>query len=72
MMSTHALEISRNLGEVLATALKGTQDAANWQRLDYSDNVPEQDYVVLIKQFGECTREMKRAYREGFNNCVFH
>jgi hypothetical protein len=67
MMTAHALETARKLGEVFATTLNGTRDAANWHRLDFSDEVPEADYIALIKQFGECTREIKRAYRQGFN-----
>jgi hypothetical protein len=65
------LETSRKLGEVFASLLNGTQEAANWRRLDSGDNLPELDYVALTKQFGECTREMKVAYRQGFNS-VFH
>lgn len=38
------------------------------ETIDSSDNVPEPVYIAMSKQFGECPREMKRAYREGFNN----
>ena len=68
-MTPHMLETARKLGETFATTLNGTQEAANWHRLDYSDNVPEPDYIALSKELGECSREMKHAYREGFNNC---
>jgi hypothetical protein len=67
MMTANMLETARKLGEVFATTLNGTQDAANWHQLDSSDKVPEADYIALSKQFGECTREIKRAYRRGFN-----
>jgi hypothetical protein len=67
-MTLHMLETARKLGEVFATTLNGTPNAAYWNRLDSSDNVPERDYIAMSKQFGECPREMKRAYREGFNN----
>jgi hypothetical protein len=59
MMTANMLETARKLGEVFATTLNGTQGAANWRRLDSSDNVPEADYIALSKQFGECTREIK-------------
>jgi hypothetical protein len=67
-MTPYMLETARKLGEVFATNLNGTPDAANWHQLDSSDNVPELDCISMSKQFGECPREMKRAYREGFNN----
>jgi hypothetical protein len=35
--------------------------------LNPRDDVPQPDYIALSKQFGGCTREMKVAYREGFN-----
>jgi hypothetical protein len=62
------LETARKLGTVFATSLNGTPGAANWHQLDSSDNLPEPDYIALSKEFGECPREMKRAYREGFND----
>jgi hypothetical protein len=67
-MTAYALETARKLGAVFATTLNGTPGAANWHPLDSSDNVPESDYIALSKEFGECPREMKRAYRDGFNN----
>lgn len=67
-MTAQSVETSRKLGEVFATTVNGTREAANWHRLDSSDQVPEPDFVALNKEFGECTREMKRAYREGFNH----
>jgi hypothetical protein len=67
MMTPQMLDTARKLGEVFATTVNGTPDAANWHQLDSSDNVPEPDYIALNKEFGECSREMKRAYREGFN-----
>jgi hypothetical protein len=67
-MTPHMLETARKLGAVFATTLNGTPRAANWHQLDSSDNVPEADYIALSKEFGECPREMKHAYREGFNN----
>jgi hypothetical protein len=68
MMTPHMLETAFKLGGVFATTLNGTPDAAKWHQLDSSDNVPALDYIALSKEFGECPREMKRAYREGFNN----
>ena len=67
-MRSNVLETAKKLGEEFAASLNGTEDAANWHRLDSSDYVPELDYVALSREFGECTREMKYAYRQGFNN----
>ena len=67
-MTPYMLETARKLGAVFATTLNGTPSAAIWHKLDFSDNVPESDYIALSKEFGECPREMKHAYREGFNN----
>jgi hypothetical protein len=71
-MNSNTLETAKKLGEVFAATLNGTKDAANWHRLGSSDNVPELDYVALSREFGECTREMKFAYRQGFNNVFNH
>ena len=62
------LETARKLGEVFATTLNGTKEAVNWHPLQSWDNVPELDYTALSSEFGECTREMKFQYREGFNS----
>jgi hypothetical protein len=62
------IQASRKRGEVFASAINGSQDAGKWHPLDSSDNVPELDYLALNKEFGECTREMKHAYRQGFNS----
>ncbi len=67
-MTPYMLETARKLGALFATSLNGTPAAANWHQLDSSDNVPEPDYIALSKEFGGCPREIKRAYREGFNN----
>jgi len=66
-MNANAVEGAKQLGEVFAATINGSQDAANWHRLDPRDDVPQPDYIALSKQFGGCTREMKVAYREGFN-----
>ncbi len=71
-MTQHVMESSRRLGEVFAISVNGTRAAADWHQLDSSDNLPQQDYDALIKQFGECTRQMKHAYREGFNHSFIH
>jgi hypothetical protein len=62
-----SLQTSRKRGEAFASTLNGTQEAAKWHLLDSADILPELDYIALNKEFGECTREMKRAYRQGFN-----
>ena len=66
-MAPHRLETARKLGARFASSLNGTPVAASWHRLDSSDNLPELDYIALTNEFGACPREMKRAYREGFN-----
>jgi hypothetical protein len=66
-MGSNVLETAKKLGEVFAATLNGTKEAANWHPLGSRDNVPEHDYVALSREFGECTREMKYAYRQGFN-----
>jgi hypothetical protein len=72
MMTALILETARKLGEVFANTLNGTAEAANWHQLDSRDNLPERDYVVLMKEFGECTRQMKHAYRQGFNSSFIY
>lgn len=57
-----------NLGVEFANELNETlHEMQNWSPLEAHDDLPEGDYTTLRREFGEVTREMERAYKNGFN-----
>lgn len=65
---TNSIQTAHNLGVEFARQLNDSpNEAQNWSQLEPRDDLPEEDYVNLRREFGEVTREMERAYREGFN-----
>lgn len=57
-----------DLGVEFANELNQTpRELQNWSPLEAHDDLPEEDYITLRREFGDVTREMEQAYKTGFN-----
>ncbi len=67
-MPNHTIVAAYDAGREMATELNATpSEAQNWSLLARGDDLPEQDYLMLRRAYGEVTAEMEAAYRDGFN-----
>lgn len=59
---------SYQAGKSMAIELNDTpREAQNWRLFEPGDDLPEFDYIHLREVYGEVTRIMEAAYRQGFN-----
>ncbi len=59
-----AFDLGRQFAEEINAA---PHEAANWRPLGDNDDMPPEDYRSLVRVYGDVTRDMERAYRDGFN-----
>ena len=65
-MEKIAFTIGRNLAKYVNSH---PSEAQNWDYLDESDDIPNEDYRLIRRVCGRDTsRHMDQAYRDGFNS----